>query len=281
VDHSSPDVVLPAEEQPADAHGNSLLVDGQVPAELFLPVGAAPWPGIVMGAEAYGPNHATRTVSAALARRGFAVLLPDYYRGAGPVDRENYQDFTEVTAAIAGLDFRRAFLDVAAAVDHLRGHESVDADRVGVWGYCTGGTMALMAAVLRSDLAAAVLFFPSQPRFSAHDDAHPVDPIDLLWAIRCPTLLQYGSEDMVLTGGDVDLAEFRRRATAWDLDLTIVEHAGANHAFNAPDGPLRHDGADRAGWAEALAFVQRHLAPADAGTEDRRPLGVGRTAGRH
>jgi hypothetical protein len=73
-----------------------------------------------MGAEVHGPDHATRTVSAALAQRGFAVLLPDYHRGAGPVDRENYEDFTEVTGAIAALDFRRAFLDTAAAVDHLR-----------------------------------------------------------------------------------------------------------------------------------------------------------------
>jgi hypothetical protein len=98
---STADVVLPAEEQPVDAHGTPMLVDGEVPAELFLPEGAGPWPGIVMGAEAYGPNHATRTVSAALAQRGFAVLLPDYHRGAGPVDRKNYEDFTEVTGAIA------------------------------------------------------------------------------------------------------------------------------------------------------------------------------------
>ena len=265
---STADVVLPAEEQPVDAHGTPMLVDGEVPAELFLPEGAGRWPGIVMGAEAYGPNHATRTVSAALAQRGFAVLLPDYYRGAGPVDRENYEDFTEVTGAIATLDFRRAFLDTAAAVDHLREHESVDATRVGVWGYCTGATMALMAAVLRADLAAAVLFFPSQPRFPVHDDAHPVDPVDLLWAIRCPTLLQYGTEDMVLSGGDVDLAEIKRRIDGWGVDITVVEHPGANHAFNAPHGPLRHDAADRAGWAEALAFIQRHLAPGDA---DRRP----------
>jgi hypothetical protein len=117
---STADVVLPAEEQPVDAHGTPMLVDEEVPAELFLPEGAGPWPGIVMGAEVYGPNHATRTVSAALAQRGFAVLLPDYHRGAGPVDRENYEVFTEVTGAIATLDFRRAFLGTAAAVDPAR-----------------------------------------------------------------------------------------------------------------------------------------------------------------
>ena len=71
-------------------------------------------------------------------------------------------------------------------------------------------------------------------------------------------------EDLVLAGGDVDLAEFRRRINVWDLDITVVEHPGANHAFNAPHGQLRHDGADRAGWVEALAFMQRHLASGDA-----------------
>ncbi|MCU1691563.1 MAG: carboxymethylenebutenolidase [Frankiales bacterium] len=255
---TSSDVVLPAEEQPADVQGVPVVVGDGLPAELFLPDGTGPWPGVVVGAEAYGPNHATRTVAAALAARGFAVLLPDYYRGSGPTDREDYDDFTGVMTAIASLDFPRAALDLAAGVGHLAGRDDVDAARVGVWGYCTGATLALLATVLRHDVAAAVLFFPSQPRFPTHDDTRPVDPVDLLWAVRAPTLLQYGSEDMVLQPGDLD--EIRRRAEVWDVPLTVVEHPGANHAFNAPRGPLRHDRADRDGWARALAFVQQHLA---------------------
>lgn len=250
-------ITLPAEEQAPDVQGQPLMVGAVLPAEIFLPKNVELAPAIVMCAEAYGPNHATRTVAAALAARGFVVLLPDYYRGDGPTDPENYADFTEVIAVIDQLDFRRAFLDIAACVDYLQSYAGVDPDRVGVWGYCTGGTLALAAASIHRDVAAAVVFFPSQPRFATHDDKHPVDVIDLLWALQCPLLIQYGDEDGTMPSELRN--ELDRRLKAWDLDAEFVIHRGAGHAFNAPVPTMRNDDADRSGWAKALDFVQTHL----------------------
>ena len=67
---------------------------------------------------------------------------------------------------IGALDFTRAVHDQCDGLDHLQGLPTVDASRVASWGYCTGGTLALFVACLRPDLAASVVFFPSQPTFT-------------------------------------------------------------------------------------------------------------------
>jgi carboxymethylenebutenolidase len=79
-------------------------------------------------------------------------------RLAGPADADNYDDFTEVKEHIARLDFTRG----------------------------------------ARDLAAAVLYFPSQPVFAELGPARPVHPVDLLWQLTCPALFLYGDQDKLM-----------------------------------------------------------------------------------
>jgi carboxymethylenebutenolidase len=217
----------------------------------------APAPAIVLCAEAFGVNDFTREIAAKLAAEGYVVIVPDYYRGHGLSDPEGYHDFTEVMEFIHALDFVGATHDMLAAVEHARSLPEVDDDRIAVWGYCTGGTLALLAACLDRHLAAAVLFFPSQPTFSELSPTRPVQPVDLLWTIACPVMLIYGDNDPVWPPVMAD--DVRRRLDQWHIEHQINVYPGAGHAFSAPVAPLRHHDADVASWADAVAFVGRHL----------------------
>ena len=115
---------------------------------------------------------------------------------------DDYSDFTEVVSFIAELDFTGATNDILAGIDYARALPEVDADRVAVWGYCTGGTLAMLASMLDRRLGAAVWFFPSQPTFDDLSPNHPFHPVDLIWAISCPVLVIYGDEDPVRAGHD-------------------------------------------------------------------------------
>ena len=233
---------------------------GRVPALLFRPRrerGSPGHPAVVIGAEAFGINEYIRHVGATLAHLGYVVVVPDYYRGQGPTKPESYDDFAEVGAFIAELDFGRATHDVVTAIEYVRQRADVDPARVVVWGYCTGGTLALLGACLRPELAAAVLFFPSQPVFPELDARHPVQPFDLLWNIGCPVLVIYGDQDPIMAPGR--LAELRRRLEQWHVEHEIRIYEGAGHAFGAPFGPLRHDAADRASWQDAFGFLTRRV----------------------
>jgi carboxymethylenebutenolidase len=229
--------------------------DGSLPLLVGTPDGNGNGAAIVLATEAYGINDFTRGVVTELAVLGYVVLAPDYYRGDGPTDPENYLDFTEVMASIDALDFARATHDVMACMEHARGLADVDPARIGVWGYCTGGTLALLAAALDRRLAAAVIFFPSQPTFPELTAKRPVQPIDLLWNVACPMQLLYGDQDFLV---DV-MPEVDRRLDQWGVEHEMRVYEGAGHAFSAPVPPLRHDAADRASWADATAFAARHL----------------------
>jgi carboxymethylenebutenolidase len=219
---------------------------------LLVPPGAGPHPGVVIGAEAFGINEFIHDVAQQLLARGYAVLVPDYYRGDGPVNAEAYDDFTEVIEHIGRLDFTVATRVLVDGIDELRRTPNVDPERIAVWGYCTGATLALLAACQR-DVAAAVLFFPSQPRFEELAPSTPVHAIDLLWMLTCPTLVIYGDEDPVMP--PELLADLRARITQWSVPAEVRIYPGAGHAFSAPWGVMRHEASALASWADASAFL--------------------------
>ena len=102
---------------------------------LILPDGDGPHPGVVLGAEAYGVNEFIVEVGEQLAAAGYAVLIPDYYRGDGPENREAYDDFDEVVEHIGRLDFTDATRVLVDGIDQLRntpGVDSVTCRRLGV-----------------------------------------------------------------------------------------------------------------------------------------------------
>jgi carboxymethylenebutenolidase len=224
--------------------------------EVVVPPGQGPHPAVVLGAEAYGPNDFIHGVQSRLVQLGYATAVPDYYHGQGPSNPEAYDDFTEVVEHIGRLDFTRGARDLADAVDVLRARPDIDPDRVSLWGYCTGGTLAWLAACSCSDIAAAVLFFPSQPRFSDLGPNSPVHPMDLIWQLNCPTLFIYGDQDMVMP--PELLEDLRARIDRWEVDAEVRRYPGAGHAFSAPWGPMRHAEADRAAWQDAVSFLRAH-----------------------
>jgi carboxymethylenebutenolidase len=236
----------------------TLTVRGDsVPAMLYRPNGPGPFPGVVIGQEATGPNGFIRRVASDLASSGYVTIVPDYYHGAGPPDPENYEDIETIFEYMAVLDFRHATYDLMEAVEHLKRLPEVDETRLGVWGYCTGATMALLTACLHPGLGATVLFYPSQPRFDALDVNRPVQPIDMVWNLTSPVLVMVGDQDPVWPPELV--AELRDRFTVWGIDGTLKVYAGAGHAFCTPAPMFHHPDAGQAAWADGFGFLEEHL----------------------
>ena len=93
-------VPRPVTEQYDDVLAETVTVtapDGYAgPALLYRPANAGPHPGVAIGMEATGINHFIRDVAATLAHLGFVTIVPDYYRGTGPADTENYDDIDAI-----------------------------------------------------------------------------------------------------------------------------------------------------------------------------------------
>jgi len=215
---------------------------------------------VVIGQEATGRNEFISRVGATLAALGHATIVPDYFHGDAPPDPENYEDIETIVSYLAKLDFRRGAYDLVEGLRYLKALPEVDPRRVAVWGYCTGATMALLAACLRSDVAASVLFYPSQPRFDVLNALKPVHPIDMLWNLSSPVLLLVGEADGVWPPELV--SDVRERLDRWGVDHTITRLPGAGHAFCSPSPMFHHPEAEAVAWREAVAFLTTRLAAA-------------------
>ena len=232
---------------------------------LFVPDGPGPHPALVLGMEATGINQFIRDVASRLAALGYVTAVPDYYRGGGPADPEDYDDIESIMPHTFALDFPRAARDLIAMADELRARDDVDAERVGYWGYCTGASVTLLAACLDRLSAIAVAFYPSQPVFTELSPQRPAHLIDLLWQLTCPLLLIYGDDDVIMSAELLD--EVRDRLAEWGVDHEVRVYAGAGHAFSAPAPAFHHAEADTASWADAVEYLGVRMPPsAPSGT---------------
>lgn len=119
-------------------------------AWLTLPDGLGPHPGLVL-CHGLGATHDMMLAQYEqhFAHWGIATLAFDY-RHTGESDGMPRQRFS----------MRGHEQDVAAALDFLQRHDSIDPKRVGLWGTSLGGMHALRVAAERPDVAAVVVQCP-------------------------------------------------------------------------------------------------------------------------
>ena len=101
-----------------------------------------PVPGLVVLQEIFGLSASMQQRCADLAARGYAVLAPQLFARldppvAGIEDGEELEPWLEEGMALtARLPWERAEADALAAIGALRAHGAVDAERVGLVGFC-------------------------------------------------------------------------------------------------------------------------------------------------
>lgn len=155
---------------------------------------------------------------------GFAVLTL-FPRAQGESKREwDLPHGTKLTYYLTDRErfyYRAGYMDCLRGVDFLASRPEVDPERIGMWSRSQGGGLTLATASLDARLAAAVAEEPflcnypaavavtTKPYVELHDylQAHPdereqalatlamFDPLNLVEAITCPTLVNAGMRD--------------------------------------------------------------------------------------
>ncbi|MFD0439257.1 dienelactone hydrolase family protein [Streptomyces chartreusis] len=195
------------------ARGGSRRLTGH----LTRPAGPGPWPGVVVVHEALGVNDVMHRQADRLASAGYLVLMPDLFTDGGAV-RCLVPTFR---AALSGQG--RAFHDIGAARTRL----AQDPDctgRIGIIGFCMGGSFALLAL--------------SDGEFDAASVNYGRPPKDLDKALdgACPVVASYGARDRTLPGVAPRLeAALDRLGVVHD----VKEYPEAGHSFlnDAEVGP--------------------------------------------
>jgi carboxymethylenebutenolidase len=230
-------------------------IDGPMPSYAASPAGTARG-AIVVVQEAFGVTAHIESIADRLAENGWQAIAPAFFHRQGsPVIA--YDDFDSVMPAIGKLSAEGLTVDVAAAFDHLEGAGFAPA-RIGVVGFCMGGSVTFYAATSRP-VGAAVTFYGGgvrEGRFGLPS------LIELAPTLQTPWLGLYGDLDKGIPIEDVE--QLRLAVKAATVPTEIIRYADADHGFNCNDRPAVFNPSASAGaWRHALAWFESHMPAQD------------------
>ncbi len=194
--------------------------------------------GMVVIQEIFGVNHHIRATADLYAAQGYLAVAPAIYDRV----QKDFESGYEQADVQAGVAIRQKcknediLKDIGAAVA-----EAAKGGKVGIVGYCLGGSMAFASACGVPGLSAAVGYYGGQ--IAAMADQKP----------KCPTILFFGETDHSISMADVD----KIKAARPDVESTVFP--GVGHGFNCDErGAYNKEAADKA-RKMALDFFAKHL----------------------
>ena len=219
-------------------------------------------PGVVVIHDVWGLSDHYRDLARRLAGDGFAALAVNLYR------RTPEPKITDPGAWIRALSDPQAIADIQSAVDFLAAHPAVAGRKIGVTGFCMGGTYAIHAAASCRGVSAAVAFYgmlshergllAPPPGERLDPSRKPRSPLEAAREVRCPLLGCFGAEDPYIPSDDV--ARFDAQLDASGQAHEVIVYPGAGHAFvNDTRAEMYRPEAARDAWSRMIGCFERHL----------------------
>lgn len=197
-----------------------------------------PVAGLVVVQEVFGVNAHIRAVTDEYAKDGFLAVAPalfDRYERNVELGYEG-EDLQKAMSFVPKLNIDNAVTDVAAAVDYAAKSTN---KKVGVIGYCFGGTLAWLAAT-RLPVQAAVGYYGG--RIGNYAAEQP----------KAPVMLHFGRQDAHIPPEEV------AKVTSAHPDVQVFWY-DAGHGFSAtPRGSYNAEAAKLA-RERSLEFLKRVL----------------------
>ncbi len=193
---------------------------------------------LVVIQEIFGVNSHIRSVVDDYAAQGFYAIAPALFDRAQPGLELGYNaaDMQQGMSAARQIGMEAALQDVAAAIDYA-GQKS--ARKVGVIGYCFGGSLAWLAAT-RLNPAAAVGYYGGRIAENAAEQP------------RCPVMLHFGAKDAHI--GPKEIETIKRHHP--DLPMFVYD---AGHGFNCDQRKDYEPQSAKLARQRTLEFFNEHL----------------------
>lgn len=201
-------------------------------------------PAVIVIQEWWGLTDHIKEIARRYAAEGYVAIAPDLYSRLG---HALTTDAGEAGKLMNTLKQEDGLTDLNATVAYLTSVPEVDGARIGVTGFCMGGSYALMLPCVNPAIKAAVPFYGQVP--------NPDAPLQKLSA---PVLYLYGEDDGWITKADV-----QRLAAAlkkYNKPGEIKTYPGAPHAFFRDNDPsVYRPEAAKDAWGRTKAFFKQHL----------------------
>jgi carboxymethylenebutenolidase len=194
--------------------------------------------GVVVIQEIFGVNSHIKAVADGYAADGYLAIAPAMFDRVQRGYDTGYSQ-PEIQAGIAvmqKLDWKQTMLDADAAVA-----EAKKAGKVGIVGYCWGGTVSWLAASRSSGLTCSAPYYGGgMPGFIGDKP-------------RIPTLCHFGELDQSPT-----LEQSKAIAKAHP-EIAAHFYAGAGHGFNCDQRGSYHAASAKLARQRTVEFFRKHL----------------------
>jgi carboxymethylenebutenolidase len=229
-------------------------------AYLARPLGPGPFPAMVLAHHMPGWDEWYREATYKFAHHGYVTITPNLYYRAGHGTPE---DVAAKVRGEGGVPDDQAVGDLAGAMHYVRSLPSANG-KVGIFGTCSGGRHAYLAACRGPQFAAPgfdaivdcwggrVVMTPDQL-----NDKFPVSPLDYTKDLPCPILGIFGNDDMNPTPEQVDQheAELKKHKKNYEFH----RYDGAGHGFFYYHAAAYRQAQAVDGWKKVFAFLEKHL----------------------
>lgn len=179
-------------------------------------------PGVIVIHEWWGHNDYVRERADMLAELGYTAIAIDMYGDGKQADHP--KDAGKFASSVMS-NLPEAKARFNAALELLKQHESVDADKIAAIGYCFGGSVALTMANSGYDLDAVAAFHSGV--------ALPVMPNNQL---KARVLVCNGADDPFVSPESI--SSFKTAMDSVGANYQYIAYKGATHGFTAKEADI-------------------------------------------
>jgi carboxymethylenebutenolidase len=215
---------------------------GTIYAYLAQPSSASPVPGVIVVPENRGLVEPNMDIARRYAKEGYVALAVDLVSRQGGTAKYA-SDPAQIPAILGSIPQDQLVADLQSSLGYLKTVSGVRSDRLGVTGFCFGGSQTFALAIASPEIRAAAPFYGT------------VKPEDVVKS-RAAFINFYGELDTRVTSTAQPAADALLQA-----GRTVEVHIepGAMHAFFNNTGQAYNPAAARDAWPRALGWFNQYL----------------------
>ena len=219
------------------------------------PLGAGPFPGVVLVHHMPGWDEFHRDTARRLADHGFVTLCPNLYFREGHGTPE---DVAAKVRGVGGVADEQVLGDVGAALEMLKALPNVNG-KVGVMGFCSGGRHAYLSACRIPGFSAVIDCWGGRVVMAPEEltPKQPVSPLDYTKGLTIPLLGIFGNDDQSPTPEQVNRLEDKLKELGKEYEFHRYD--GAGHGIFYYHRPSYRQEQAMDGWNHVFAFFDKHL----------------------
>ena len=230
--------------------------DLPIEAYLAIPEGKNSYPAIIVIQEIFGVNNHIRDVTDRLAQEGYIAIAPAIYQRLAPGFETGY---TAEDVAI-GKQYKQQtkaeelLSDIRATIDYLHTLPQFNQDQVGAIGFCFGGHVVYLAAILEQIKVTASFYGAGITTMTPGGGEATVTQTK---NIQGTIYTFFGMEDQSIPGEQVD--EIEAQLQQHQIPHQVFRYPGADHGFFCDQRASYNQVAAADAWEQVKQLFREQL----------------------